>query len=133
MATTTSSRHGRRACPDPAAPISTYSRAVRFLRDRVNYERMRVIRFDAGSFKLDRMETLLEALGNPQEHVRMVHVAGTVGKGSTVAMIASMLEGCGYAVGQFTGPSCGGCRTLSAERARRLHVGGGRAAPRHPG
>ncbi len=34
----------------------------------------------------------------------MVHVAGTVGKGSTVAMIASMLQGCGYAVGEYTSP-----------------------------
>jgi dihydrofolate synthase/folylpolyglutamate synthase len=34
----------------------------------------------------------------------MVHVAGTVGKGSTVAMIAGMLRGCGYAVGEFTSP-----------------------------
>ncbi len=104
MATTTSSPHSSRGRKEPAARISTYSRAIRFLNDRVNYERMRVIRFDAGSFKLDRMEALLEALGNPQEHVRMVHVAGTVGKGSTVAMIASMLAGCGYAVGQFTSP-----------------------------
>ena len=104
MATTTSSRRGSRARRAPAAQISTYSQAVRCLYDRVNYERMRVIRLDAGSFKLDRMQTLLEVLGNPHEHVRMVHVAGTVGKGSTVAMIASMLEGCGYAVGQFTSP-----------------------------
>ncbi|MHC4108262.1 MAG: bifunctional folylpolyglutamate synthase/dihydrofolate synthase, partial [Planctomycetota bacterium] len=43
-------------------------------------------------------------LDNPHEQVRMVHVAGTVGKGSTAAMIASMLKGCGYAVGQFASP-----------------------------
>jgi dihydrofolate synthase / folylpolyglutamate synthase len=45
-----------------------------------------------------------EELGNPQEQIRTIHVAGTVGKGSTVAMLASMLEGCGYAVGQYTSP-----------------------------
>ncbi len=65
---------------------------------------MRVIRYDDATFKLDRMHSLMEALGNPHQQVRMVHVVGTVGKGSTVAMIASMLEGCGYAVGQYTSP-----------------------------
>lgn len=88
----------------PAVEITTFPNAVRYLLDRVDYERMRLIRYDEASFKLDRMETLLEHLGNPQEQVKMVHVAGTVGKGSTVAMIASMLQGCGYAVGMYTSP-----------------------------
>jgi dihydrofolate synthase/folylpolyglutamate synthase len=65
---------------------------------------MRLVRYNEQTFKLDRMRTMLEAMGNPHEQVRMVHVAGTVGKGSTVAMISSMLEGCDYAVGQFTSP-----------------------------
>ena len=59
---------------------------------------MRVVKYDEKTFKLERTRKILEGLGNPQEQVRMVHVAGTVGKGSTVAMIASMLQGCGYAV-----------------------------------
>src|SRR5687768_12455059 len=88
----------------PAVDISTFPNAVRYLLERVDYERMRVIRYDDSTFKLDRMRRLLELLGNPQEQVKMVHVAGTVGKGSTVAMIASMLQGCGYAVGQYTSP-----------------------------
>lgn len=65
---------------------------------------MRVVRYDSATFKLDRMRALMEALSNPHQQVRMIHVAGTVGKGSTVAMIASMLQGCGYAVGQYTSP-----------------------------
>jgi len=100
---TTTRRRGRKTS-DPSPEIGTYSSAVRYLYDRTDVERMRVIRYDASTFKLDRMHALMAALGNPQEQVRMVHVAGTVGKGSTVAMIASMLEGCGYAVGQFTSP-----------------------------
>jgi len=84
--------------------ITTYPNAVRYLLERTDYERMRLVRYNEETFKLDRMRTLLEGLGNPQEQVRMVHVAGTVGKGSTVAMISSMLEGCGYAVGQYTSP-----------------------------
>ena len=71
---------------------------------RSDYERVRVLRYTEDMFKLDRMRQLLEMMGNPHEQIRMVHVAGTVGKGSTVAMIGSMLEGCGYAVGQYTSP-----------------------------
>jgi dihydrofolate synthase/folylpolyglutamate synthase len=97
----------RRAASRPAivpAEIETYANAVRFLLDRTDFERTRVTRLDPSSFKLDRMSALLDALGNPHEDVRMVHVAGTVGKGSTVAMTASMLQGCGYTVGTFTSP-----------------------------
>ncbi len=103
MGTTTSRRRGpaRRV---PKVEISTFPQAVRFLNDRVNYERMRLVRFSQETFKLDGMRSLLATLDNPHEQVRMVHVAGTVGKGSTSAMIASMLKGCGYAVGQFMSP-----------------------------
>ena len=51
MPTTTSSRRGSRARRAPAVEIGTYSQAVRCLHDRVNFERMRVIRLDSGSFK----------------------------------------------------------------------------------
>ena len=88
----------------PVAEITTFPNAVRYLSGATNFERMRLVSYDADTFKLDRMRTLLEALGNPQEQVRMVHVAGTSGKGSTVAMIASMLQGCQYAVGKYTSP-----------------------------
>lgn len=94
----------RTAASSSAVEITTYSNAIRYLYDRVDFERMRVIRYDEDMFKLDRMRTLMRKLGDPQEQVRMVHVAGTVGKGSTVAMIASMLQHCGYAVGQYTSP-----------------------------
>src|SRR6185437_16157148 len=43
-------------------------------------------------------------LGNPQESFKSVHIAGTKGKGSTCAMIASMLEASGYRVGLYTSP-----------------------------
>ena len=53
---------------------------------------------------LGRMETLMGLLGDPQERLRIVHVAGTNGKGSTCAMIASMLEAAGYRTGLYTSP-----------------------------
>jgi dihydrofolate synthase/folylpolyglutamate synthase len=104
MTKATPPRRGTPVKAAPAADISTFPNAVRYLLERVDYERMRVIRYDQATFKLDRMRRLLDLLGNPHEQVKMVHVAGTVGKGSTVAMIANMLQGCGYAVGQYTSP-----------------------------
>ncbi len=104
MSRTTTKRRSRARAGVESSDVTNFSTAVRYLYDRVDVERMRVVRYDDATFKLDRMRRLMDALGNPQEQVRMVHVAGTVGKGSTVAMIAAMLEGCGYAVGQYTSP-----------------------------
>ena len=56
------------------------------------------------SLGLDRISELLDALGNPQNNLRFVHVAGTNGKGSTSAFIAQILQEAGYKVGLFTSP-----------------------------
>lgn len=53
---------------------------------------------------VNRVRPLLEKLGNPQQHLRFVHVAGTNGKGSTVAMTASVLHEAGLRVGMFISP-----------------------------
>ncbi len=53
---------------------------------------------------LERMQTLLGALGNPERSQRFVHVAGTNGKGSTCAMIASALKSSGLQTGLYTSP-----------------------------
>ena len=85
--------------------ITGYPAAVRWLFELNDVERQRVVKYDAdGDFKLDRMRALLAALGDPQQQFRSVHVAGTNGKGSTIAMISAMLRRCGYAVGSFTSP-----------------------------
>src|SRR5262245_22079848 len=87
-----------------APQITTFPNAVRYLYDQVNFERMRAVRYDESMFKLDRTRKLLKTLGNPHEQVKTVHVAGTVGKGSTASMIAAMLQGCGYGTGLYTSP-----------------------------
>lgn len=56
------------------------------------------------SLGLERIEELLAKLGNPQDALRFVHVAGTNGKGSTCSFISSILEESGYKVGLFTSP-----------------------------
>lgn len=53
---------------------------------------------------LERIGVLLDALDNPQQACRIVHVAGTNGKGSTCAMIESGLRAAGYRTGLFTSP-----------------------------
>src|SRR6187401_1988823 len=85
-------------------PFSTYEQALEFLYNRINYERVQSSAYSAGDFKLNRMRGLLESLGNPQERIPAVHIAGTKGKGSTAVMIASILQAAGYRVGLFTSP-----------------------------
>ena len=53
---------------------------------------------------LERVTALCEALGNPQDDLRFIHVAGTNGKGSFCAMTASILRAAGYRTGLFTSP-----------------------------
>ncbi len=51
-----------------------------------------------------RFAKIMRVLGNPQEKLKFVHVAGTNGKGSTVRMIAGALTRAGYRTGEFTSP-----------------------------
>ena len=53
---------------------------------------------------LARVRELLHRLGDPQDGLQFVHIAGTNGKGSTAAMLASILRAAGYTTGLFTSP-----------------------------
>ena len=53
---------------------------------------------------LERIRELLDRLGRPQDRLKFVHVAGTNGKGSTCAMLASMFTKAGYKTGLYTSP-----------------------------
>lgn len=53
---------------------------------------------------LERITELCERMGNPQEGLRFIHVAGTNGKGSFCAMLESVLRAAGYEAGMFTSP-----------------------------
>src|SRR5256885_16281525 len=79
----------------------TYEEALAFWYGRINYE---VRAAKPGDLKLERMRALLKLLGDPHDRVRLVHVTGTKGKGSTCAMLASVLRAAGYRVGLFTSP-----------------------------
>lgn len=82
----------------------SYQAALKCLHDRVNVERTRVMRLRRDLFKLQRMRALMDGLGNPQDAIKTVHIAGTKGKGSVCAMTSSALEACGFAVGSYTSP-----------------------------
>jgi dihydrofolate synthase/folylpolyglutamate synthase len=82
------------------APM-TYEEAIAFWFGRINYEQRTPRLTD---LKLDRIRTLLGLLGNPQDQLRIVHVAGSKGKGSTSAMLESILRHAGYRTGLFTSP-----------------------------
>ena len=53
---------------------------------------------------LDNIKKLLELLGDPQNNLKIIHVAGTNGKGSTCSFISSILKESGYKVGLYTSP-----------------------------
>lgn len=53
---------------------------------------------------LERVSELLERLGRPQDALKFIHIAGTNGKGSCAAMLASVMKCCGYRTGLFTSP-----------------------------
>ena len=92
-----------------------YQNAIRFLFDRTNFERT-----PSGAsrdFKLGRIRRLLSYLGDPQNTLPCIHIAGTKGKGSTAIMLAEMLLASGYRVGIYTSP-----HVESFEE--RMHVNG---------
>lgn len=58
----------------------------------------------SGTAGLHRIRALCDALGNPQDKLKFVHLAGTNGKGSTACMIDAVLRAAGYRVGLYTSP-----------------------------
>lgn len=81
----------------------TYDEALDYLYGLIDYSRQPATRY-AVDFDLGRMQALVDRLGRPHEAYRVVHVAGTKGKGSTSALIASALSAAGYRTGLYTSP-----------------------------
>jgi dihydrofolate synthase/folylpolyglutamate synthase len=82
-------------------PAVSYEQAMEFWFGCINYEQRAP---QPDDLKLDRMRALLERLGNPQQRLRIIHVAGSKGKGSTAAMLAAIVREAGYRAGLFTSP-----------------------------
>jgi dihydrofolate synthase/folylpolyglutamate synthase len=84
--------------------MGRYQDALDYIFSFVNYERQARYAYNAVTFSLQRMEELLERLGNPQHAFRSIHIAGTKGKGSTSVMVESVLRTAGYRTGLYTSP-----------------------------
>lgn len=84
--------------------IRTYRSALNYINSAVNYERKPPAPDEAGAFTLGRMRRLLTGLDNPHRQFKSVHIAGSKGKGSTVAMLVGMLRMSGFKVGAYTSP-----------------------------
>ena len=93
----------------------TYSQAVAFLYALGN-------EIHTAKLGLDRIKTLLAELGNPHLAYRVVHVAGTNGKGSTCAMIESGLRNAGVRTGLYTSPHL-------VEPVERIRISGEPVSP----
>src|SRR4030043_840365 len=78
-----------------------YQEALEYILRFADYERLPR---SGRVWDVRRVERLLARLDNPQHYTRSVHVAGTKGKGSTAAMITSILTQAGYKTGMYTSP-----------------------------
>jgi len=75
--------------------LSAYQESIRYLYGLQKY---------GIKFGLSGTENLLARLGNPHRRFRSIHIAGTNGKGSTAAMLSSVLKEHGFRVGLYTSP-----------------------------
>lgn len=93
------------AIPDPdRSPHRSRESLLAWLDGRQNFERSPPGSATGAVFALSRVRQLLAAVGSPHERLRVVHVAGTKGKGSTVAMLAEILAAAGHRVGRYSSP-----------------------------
>ncbi|CAM2077008.1 bifunctional folylpolyglutamate synthase/dihydrofolate synthase [Clostridium cuniculi] len=72
-----------------------YEEAMKYITEVGNF---------GSNYGLERTHKLLEYLGNPEKDLKLIHIAGTNGKGSTTSMITEILMGAGYKVGMYTSP-----------------------------
>lgn len=94
----------------------TYAQAERFILSR---------EFFGMKLGLQNITEFLESLGNPQHNYETIHLAGTNGKGSSAAMMASILRTAGYRTGLFTSPHLVDFReriTVDGEKIGRREV-----------
>ena len=72
-----------------------YDEAMAYIKDTAKF---------GSKLGLKRTQMILELLGNPHEKLKCIHIAGTNGKGSTTAMVTTILVEAGYKVGSYTSP-----------------------------
>lgn len=81
-----------------------YQETLDYIYSFIDFSLTRNLRYSEEKFDLRRMRVLMDLFGNPQHNYDVIHVAGTKGKGSTCAMISSILSSAGYRVGFYSSP-----------------------------
>lgn len=81
-----------------------YKESVDYIFGHTNYEMIPRVPHIEANYDLRRVYELLERLGNPHQKAKSLHITGTNGKGSTSAMLASVLTASGYLTGLYTSP-----------------------------
>lgn len=81
-----------------------YREAEEYVLSFTNYEKTPGVPYTLANYDLRRMDELLVPLGNPHLTAKTVHITGTKGKGSTAAMIHSILKTAGYRTALYTSP-----------------------------
>ncbi len=81
-----------------------YHEALRYLYSLVDYEKRRIERYTPEEFRLERVVEFLKRLGDPHLLYPKLHIAGTKGKGSVSAMLASIGVAAGLKTGLYTSP-----------------------------
>ncbi len=84
--------------------MKKYKEALSYLESFTDYERKPPGRYDKRTYNLLRTEKLLNYLGYPHNSIRAIHIAGTNGKGSTGAMLASILKEANFKAGFYSSP-----------------------------
>ena len=80
-----------------------YRQAVKYLESFVDYEKIPAYSYNQ-FLQLNRVKTFLRLLGSPEQGLKIIHVAGSKGKGSVCAFIAYILKAAGFSVGLYTSP-----------------------------
>jgi dihydrofolate synthase/folylpolyglutamate synthase len=84
--------------------IRTIDQALDYIYSFINYEKDSSYSYIPYNYNVGRTKKLLELLGNPQKGLKIIHVAGTKGKGSVCQILNAMLRAMGYSTGVFTSP-----------------------------
>jgi dihydrofolate synthase / folylpolyglutamate synthase len=83
---------------------TAYNQALDYLYSFVDYSLKKSSELARANFNLERMRALMVLLGNPERNYPILHVAGTKGKGSTCALMASALSAAGFRTGLYISP-----------------------------
>jgi len=99
-----------------------YQLALDYLYSFIDHSLTRNFRNSPDNFDLNRMRKMMTILGNPQTKYKVIHVAGTKGKGSTSAFIANVLQEAGYNVGFYTSPHLNDyCERIQVNQIKMSH------------